>query len=101
MAKKHLYVIIYINNIKELIAIKDVILFKIILSCIILNNNYEKRGQEYFEELMKNLELYNYQKEYIKILLEEKRKRNTNAYRKSFMMKEKGYLWINILIIYF
>ena len=31
--------------------------------------------QEYFEELVKNLELYNYQKEYIKILLEEERKR--------------------------
>lgn len=73
--KIYLYVIIYINNIKELIAIKDVILFKIVLSCIILNNNCEERKQEYFKELMKNLELYNYQKEYIKILLEEERKR--------------------------
>ena len=63
------------NNIKELTIIKDAILFKIILSCIILNNNCEERKQEYFEELVKNLELYNYQKEYIKILLEEKRKR--------------------------
>ena len=73
--KKYLYVIMYINNIKELIAIKDVILFKIVLSCIILNNNCEERKQEHFEELVKNLELYNYQKEYIKILLEEERKR--------------------------
>lgn len=72
--KKYLYVIIYINNIKELIAIKGVILFKIVLSCIILNNNCEERKQEYFEELMKNLKLYNYQKEYIKMLLKEKEK---------------------------
>ena len=63
------------NNIKELTIIKDVILFKIVLSYIILNNNCEERKQEYFEELIKNLELYNYQKEYIKILLEEERKR--------------------------
>ena len=63
------------SNIKELTIIKDVILFKIVLSYIILNNNCEERKQEYFEELIKNLELYNYQKEYIKILLEEERKR--------------------------
>lgn len=63
------------NNIKELTIIKDVILFKIVLSYIILNNNCEKGKQKYFEELMKNLKLYNYQKEYIKILLEEERKR--------------------------
>ena len=73
--KKYLYVIIYINNIKELIAIKDVILFKIVLSCIILNNNCEKRKQKYFKELVKNLKLYNYQKEYIKILPEEEREK--------------------------
>lgn len=73
--KKYLYVIIHTNNIKELTIIKDAILFKIILSCIILNNDYEKRRQKYFKELVKNLKLYNYQKEYIKILLEEEREK--------------------------
>ena len=73
--KKYLYVIIYINNIKELIAIKDVILFKIVSSYIILNNNYEK-GDKILQRISKNLRLYNYQKEYIKILLEEERKKH-------------------------
>lgn len=72
--KIFIYYNIY-NNVKELIIIKNVILFKAILSYIILNNNYKKKKQKYFEELMKNLELFDYQKEYIKILLEEERKR--------------------------
>ena len=70
--KIFIYYNIY-NNVKELIIIKNVILFKVILSYIILNNDYRKKRQKYFEELMKNLELFDYQKEYIKILLKEKR----------------------------
>lgn len=70
--KIFIYYNIY-NNVKELIIIKNVILFKAILSYIILNNDYKKKKQKYFEELMKNLELFDYQKEYIKILLKGKR----------------------------
>ena len=70
--KIFIYYNIY-NNVKELIIIKNVILFKVILSYIILNNDYKKKKQKYFEELIKNLELFDYQKEYIKILLKEKR----------------------------
>ena len=70
--KIFIYYNIY-NNVKELIIIKNIILFKAILSYIILNNDYKKKKQKYFEELMKNLELFDYQKEYIKILLKEKR----------------------------